>query len=273
MSDFFQEDEALGRSYDGRLMRRFLGYVRPYRPLVAGTFALLVVRVGAELAGPLILKKAIDGPLAQGDYPALALYAALFFAAAAGTGLFEFLYSWTTKYVGQKIILDLRMKLFTHLQRLSLSFFDRNPVGRLIVRITNDVENLNELFTSGLVAFFSDIFLLAGVIAMMFLLNVKLALVTLATAPVIFALTMVFRTKARDRYREMRRHIARLNSYLNESIQGMRTVQMFGRERACAGSASGSPGSRRARECRRAAERRPMFSRLPRRLRLQADHW
>ncbi|HLF93962.1 MAG TPA: ABC transporter ATP-binding protein [Planctomycetota bacterium] len=233
MSDFFQEDEALGRSYDGRLMRRFLGYVRPYRPLVAGTFALLVVRVGAELAGPLILKKAIDGPLAQGDYPALALYAALFFAAAAGTGLFEFLYSWTTKYVGQKIILDLRMKLFTHLQRLSLSFFDRNPVGRLIVRITNDVENLNELFTSGLLEFSGDLLMLGGVVVMMFVVNAKLALATMAVAPLVVVVAFLFRRVAREKYRAMRLKIARLNSYLNESVNGMRTIQIFGREEAC----------------------------------------
>jgi ATP-binding cassette subfamily B protein len=139
MSDTPQEDEALGRAYDGRLMRRFLEYVRPHSPLVLPTLAFMVLRVAAELAGPIILQGAIDGPLAQGNFVALAGYAAVFFAAAAAIGVFEFGYSWMTNLVGQKIIFDLRMRVFAHLQKLSVSFFDRNPVGRLIVRITNNV--------------------------------------------------------------------------------------------------------------------------------------
>lgn len=232
MTEYHPEDD-LGRDYDGRLMRRFLSYVRPYGGLVLLAFLLISIRIAFDLTGPLLLKKAVDGPLLSGDYPRLAFLTLLFAFTVLGTGLFEFLYSWTSNYVGQNLILDLRMRLFSHLQRLSVSFFDRNPVGRLIVRVTSDIENLNELFTSGLVEFAADLLMLGGVVAMMFYTNWKLALVTMAITPAILLATYFFRNVARVRYREMRTRIARLNSYLNESVNGMRTIQTFGREKAC----------------------------------------
>jgi ATP-binding cassette subfamily B protein len=226
------EEESLGRAYDGRLMRRFLGTVRPYAPLVAVTFLLLAGRVAADLAGPWLFMSAVDGPLARGDREGLLRYGLLFGAAILATGIFEFFYAYATNAVGQKILFDLRVELFAHLQRLSVSFFDRNPVGRLVVRATNDVETLNELFTSGLVEFAADLLLLGGVVAMMFLIHWKMALVTLTIAPVVLLLTFLFRNVARERYRDMRQKIARLNSTLNESVNGMRTIQTFGREAA-----------------------------------------
>lgn len=227
------EDDAPGRDFDRRLMRRFLRYVVPYLSLVLLAFLLMAARIAADLVGPILFQRAVDGPLAAGDYPGLVRYALLFAVSILATGLFEFLYSWTTNHVGQKVILDLRMELFNHLQRLSLSFFDRNPVGRLTVRITNDIENLNELFTSGLVEFACDLLMLAGVVVMMFVTNWKLAGVTLAVTPLVLIITAFFRNAARERYRDMRTKIARLNSYLNESVNGMRTIQTFGREKAC----------------------------------------
>ncbi|HVR87372.1 MAG TPA: ABC transporter transmembrane domain-containing protein, partial [Planctomycetota bacterium] len=152
MTDAF-EDDALGRDYDPRLMRRFMGYVRPYTGRVVLALVLMSARIACELAGPLIFWKAVDGPIATGDLPQLTRFSVAFLIAVLGTGLFEFLYSWTTSRAGQNIILDVRMELFEHLQKMSVSFFDKNPVGRLIVRITGDIENLNELFTSGLVEF------------------------------------------------------------------------------------------------------------------------
>jgi ATP-binding cassette subfamily B protein len=232
MTEHF-DDEALGRDYDPALMRRFLGYVRPYAGTVALAVLLMAARIACELTGPLIFWKAVDGPLAARDPGGLARYGVYFLLAVAGTGLFEFLYSWTTSRVGQDIILDLRMELFAHLQKLSVSFFDRNPVGRLVVRVTSDVENLNELFTSGLVEFAADLLMLFSVVGMMFYTNGKLALVTMGVTPLIFLAILLFRTVARKRYREMRVRIARLNSYLNESVSGMRTIQTFGREQAC----------------------------------------
>jgi ATP-binding cassette subfamily B protein len=232
MNDFHEED-ALGKAYDARLMRRFLGYVRPYAGLVALAALLMVLRVACDLAAPVLFQGAVDGPLAARDLDGLARYALLFALAVLGTGIFEFAYSWLTNVAGQRILLDLRLQLFGHLQRLSLSFFDRNPVGRLTVRVTNDVETLNELFTSGLVEFAADVLLLAGVVVMMFVTDWRLALVTMAVAPLVLAATLAFRSVARERYRAMRESIARLNSTLSEHVTGMRTIQTFGRERAC----------------------------------------
>jgi ATP-binding cassette subfamily B protein len=229
----YADDDFLAKDYDPRLMRRFLGYVRPYAPLVAVTFVFLAVRIAADLAGPLLFKRAVDGPLLQGDYAGLATYGALLGAAALATGLFEFLYSWVTNLVGQNVLFDLRMQLYAHLQKLSPAFFDRTSVGRLVVRVTHDVENLNELFTSGLVEFAADVLMLGGVVVMMFVVDTRLALVTLAVAPVVLAATLLFRRAARERYREMRRRIARLNGTLNENLGGMRTIQTFGRETTC----------------------------------------
>ncbi len=227
------EEEPLGKAYDGRLMRRFLGYVRPYAPLVALAFLLMAARVACDLAAPILFWKAVDGPLASGDLEGLSRLALLFAAVVLGIAAFEFLYSWLTNVVGQRILFDLRGQLFAHLQRLSLSFFDRNPVGRLSVRVTNDVETLNELFTSGLVEFAADLLLLAGVLVMMFVTDWRLALAVMAVAPLVLAATLAFRRTARERYREMRERIARLNSTLSEFVSGMRTIQAFGRERSC----------------------------------------
>jgi len=233
MTDYFAEDEAQGKAYDARLMRRFLRYVRPYAPAVLMTFVLVVARVFAEVMAPRIFQLAVDGPLARGDYGGLLHYGLLFGAAVLATGGLEFAYAWMTSLVGQGIIYDLRTEFFGHLQKLSVSFFDRNPVGRLTVRTTNDVENLNELFTSGLIEFAADLLMIAGVITMMFVIHWKLALVTMAVMPLVLLATFLFRNVARERYRAMRQKIARLNSYLNESVNGMRTIQTFGREATC----------------------------------------
>ncbi len=229
----WNEEDALSKNYDGRLMRRFLGYVRPYAPWVALTFLLLSGRIAADLAGPVLLQKAVDGPLAAKDLDGVARHALWFLGAVVAVALFEFAYAWVTNFVGQRVILDLRMDLFGKLQRLSISFFDRNPVGRLNVRITNDVENLNELFTSGLVEFAADLLMLAGVMTMMFVTDWKLALVTMAVTPLVLAMSLLFRKTARERYRDLRVKIARLNSALNENVTGMRTLQTFGREAGC----------------------------------------
>jgi ATP-binding cassette subfamily B protein len=234
MTDY-AEDEVLGKAYDARLMRRFLGYVRPHGGLVLLVAFFLAGKLAADLALPWIFQRAVDGPLAKGDADGLLRSALRFGACVLGLGVFEYLYSYTTNTVGQRIILDLRMDLFSHLQRLPVAFFDRNPVGRLVVRSTNDVENLNELFTSGLVEFAADLIMLVAVVVMMFLMSWKLTLVTMAVVPLVLAVTLLFRRVARDRYRDMRQKIARLNSYLNEAVNGMRTIQTFGREEACRG--------------------------------------
>ncbi|MBI4563196.1 MAG: ABC transporter ATP-binding protein [Planctomycetes bacterium] len=226
----WHEEEVLGKAYDARLMRRFLGYVRPHAPWVAVAFATLFARIAFDLATALILQKTIDGPILRNQPDQLPFWCALFAAAVLGMAVFEYAELYVTNLVGQRTIFDIRMKVFAHLQRLPLSFYDRNPVGRLMIRVTNDVENLNELFTSGLVAFLSDVFLILGTLGLMFALSWKLALVTLAPAPLTAAAVLLFRLVARAQYRDLRVKIARLNAYLNESVTGMRTIQMFTRE-------------------------------------------
>jgi ATP-binding cassette subfamily B protein len=224
------EEEIQGRGYDARLMRRFLGFVRPHLPLVAVSLALVFLRIACDLATAPILKATVDGPIVQGRFDELLHWCALFAAAVVGMAIFEYAELYVTNLVGQRLIFDIRMRVFSHLQRLPLSFYDRNPVGRLMIRVTNDVENLNELFTSGLVAFLADVFLIAGVLAMMFALSWKLALITLAPAPLTVGAVLIFRVVARAQYRDLRIRIARLNAFLNESVNGMRTIQMFTRE-------------------------------------------
>jgi ATP-binding cassette subfamily B protein len=226
----WNEEDALGKGYDGRLLRRFLGCVRPHAGWVALTGVLLLARIAADLSAPVLLQRCIDGPMAARDLEGIRSHALLFLAAVVAAGLLEYAYSGATNRVGQRIILELRLRLFAHLQRLSVSFFDKNPVGRLNVRITNDVENLNELFTSGLVEFAADLLMIAGVVAMMFVTSWKLALVTMAVTPLVLGITLLFRKTARERYRAMRLTIAKLNSTLNENINGMRTIQTFGRQ-------------------------------------------
>ncbi len=230
----YHEEEALGRSYDSTIMRRFLGYLRPHRSLVAFSFALIFARIAMDLLGPLILRGAVDGPVQQRDVSGLGGYVLLFVGSIAGMALFEVVELTVTNLAGQRIIRDLRMQVFSHLQRVPTAFYDRSPVGRLVVRVTNDVENLNELFTSGLVAFLSDIFLIAGTLSMMFYLSWKLTLVTLACSPLILLSVLAFRALAREAYRDMRVKIARLNAFLNENVSGMRTIQMFSREETAA---------------------------------------
>lgn len=232
MSEYF-EDEVLGKAYDGRLMRRFLGYVRPHRRMVAAVLAIILAGVGVQVVTPLILRDAIDGPVARGDWDGLLRYAALFLGAILAFSLLELLHIAAASAAGQRIIYDLRLQLFSHLQRLPVSFFDRNPVGRLVVRVTNDVENLNELFTSGLVEVFANVLILAGLLAMMFILSWRLTLVTLGVAPLILGAVVVFRKYARERYREMRRKLAKMSAYLSECIQGMRVIKMFNRQAYC----------------------------------------
>lgn len=225
------EDEVLGKAYDAKLMRRFFRYLKPYTGLVILSLVFILLNTVAILAGPLILKEAIDGPVENRDMSGLLHYGLIFIVSIVLVAVFECVQVYLTNLTGQKIIYDLRMQLFSHIQRLPTQFFDRNPVGRLVVRTTNDIENLNELFTSGLIAFFSDVLILLGVLVTMFIINWKLALAGLAVAPLIALGVVIFRKFAREKYREMRRKLARMNAYLSECVQGMRVIKSFNRSK------------------------------------------
>src|ERR1051326_6589452 len=226
-----QDEEILGKAYDSRLMRRLITYLRPYKKYVVIAFVLIIFDSALETAFPLLTKIAIDNYIARSNMPGLALVAlayAIFLLAKFGC---EFLQSYTLSMTGQKIMYDMRMQVFRHLHTLSASFFDKNPVGRLITRVITDVDVLNELFSAGIVSIFGDIFTLLGIMIAMLILDWQLGLVTLSVVPVIGLVTAIFRRKARDSYRRVRIAIAKINAYLQEHVTGMAVVQLYNRER------------------------------------------
>ncbi|MBI5869059.1 MAG: ABC transporter ATP-binding protein [candidate division Zixibacteria bacterium] len=232
MSEPFFEDEALGKAYDHRLMRRLLGYLRPYRWSAGAAVFLLLLLAILQVAGPWVMAKAIDGPVQSHDIPGLLKWILIYAAVLAGTFAVQYVQTIMTQWIGQRAMLDLRAQVFNHVLTMDMRFFDRNPVGRLLTRITSDVNALNELFASGVVTIFGDVFTLLGIIGAMLYLNVKLALVTFAVLPLLVAATLIFKKKVRFSYREVRRLVARMNSFWQEHLTGMSIVQGFNREAA-----------------------------------------
>lgn len=226
------DDEILGKAFDARLARRLLAYVWPYGAIVVAALALLIVDGLLQLVQPLLTRNVIDVAIPAGDGAALRrdalLFVAMLFAQFAG----EYAQVFLTTLLGQRVMHDLRRQIFGHLQRLPVPFFDRNPVGRLVTRVTSDVEALNELFTSGVVAGFGDLFTLVAISVLMVSIDWRLTLAAFAVVPLIFLASMVFRIKVRDSYRDIRTRIARINAFLQERLTGMRIVQLFGREQS-----------------------------------------
>ncbi|WP_411279417.1 ABC transporter ATP-binding protein [Gemmatimonas sp.] len=224
------DGDALGKAYDARLMRRLLAYVRPYRALVVVALACIVVQSGMQLAGPLLTRWVIDRALPARDTGLVVqvalMYAALLvaqFGAAFGETLF-------TSLLGQRVMRDLRRELFERLQRLPVAYFDRNPVGRLVTRVTSDVEALNELFTSGVVAGVGDLFTLLAIGVVMLSVDWQLAMAAFVVIPLVLIASRLFQNSVRTAYRDIRTRLARLNAFIGERIGGMRIVQLFGRE-------------------------------------------
>ncbi|MDB4950313.1 MAG: transporter transrane region [Gemmatimonadetes bacterium] len=236
MSDAFapspHEDEDDARRYDRHLMRRLLGYLRPYRLSVAAAILLLFAGSSMELVGPWLTKVALDRAIPRHDLGLLGTLVAWYAASLVGAFAFEYLQTLLTTWLGQRVMFDLRVQLFAHLQRLSLRFFDRNPVGRLMTRVTNDVEALNEMFSSGVVTGFGDLFTVLFIMAAMVRLDWRLALATFAVLPLVAVATFLFRALIRKAYGDIRVRLARINAYLQEHVSGVRVVQLFGRERA-----------------------------------------
>jgi ATP-binding cassette subfamily B protein len=226
----FHDDEVLGKAYDARLMRRLLAYLRPYWRQVAVALVAIVAGAAAQLAQPYLIKTAIDRHIATGRLAGLDRLAVLYLLILAGAFAAEYVQTWTMQLTGQRIMFDLRMAIYGHLQRLDVKYYDRNPVGRLMTRVTSDVDVLNDLFTSGVVTVFGDVFLLVGIMIMMLWMNWRLALVAFSVLPLIVLVTQWFRKNVRDSYRVVRGWIARINAFLQENITGMSTVQLFRRE-------------------------------------------
>ncbi len=225
-----QSDEILGKAYDSKLMKRLLGYVKPYKKYVFLAIILNIVVAGLGPVRPYLIKIAIDDSIANKDYHGLLVISLLLIASLLFQAVIQYLLTYFTQLMGQKIIYDLRVKVFSHIQKLALKFFDKTPVGRIVTRVTNDIESLNELFSSGIVMIFSDIFIILWIFIFMFLLAWDLSLVTLSVLPILFYGTFLFRRKVRDSYRNVRFHLARLNTYMQEHITGMNIVQIFNKE-------------------------------------------
>lgn len=212
-------------------MKRLLKYLRPYKwHVVIGIFLSILVSA-FEAVRPLFTKYAVDVNIAQGDKQGLLITALALIGLLIVRGLIQYASAYLTQRIGQRTIYDLRMEVFTHLQRLGLKFFDKNPIGRLITRVTNDVEVLNEMFSSGVVMVFSDVFTIIGILYFMFSMNWELALVSLSVLPLLFYGTFLFRKKAREAYREVRIQLARINAFMQEHITGMTVDQLFNREK------------------------------------------
>ena len=224
------DDEVLGKAYDARLMRRLLGYMRPYRARIGVAFFAILGLSLLQLAPPYLTKVAIDTHIAAGEIDGLTPLALLLLAVLVLSYVLEAVQTWALQVTGQRIIFDLRMQIHAHLQRLDVAFFDRNPVGRLMTRVTTDVDALNELFASGVVSVFRDVFMLAGIAVVLLVMDWRLAVVALSVLPLIAAVTQWFRRHARQSYREVRGWIARINAFLQENVTGMATVQLFRRE-------------------------------------------
>ena len=230
-NDYHSEDEVLGKAYDSRLMKRLLGYVKPYKNYVIFAILLNVIVAGLGPVRPLLTKIAIDDYIAKSDFHGLMVIGLLMFGSLFVQAVIQYFLTYYTQYLGQKTLYDLRTQIFNHIQKLALKFFDKTPIGRIVTRATNDVEALGELFSSGIVMVFSDVFIILWILVFMFAMDVPLSLVTLSVLPVLIYATFLFRKKVRERYRDVRLHLARLNSYMQEHVTGMSVVQIFSKEK------------------------------------------
>jgi ATP-binding cassette, subfamily B, multidrug efflux pump len=256
------EEEILGKAYDSRLMKRLLTYLRPYRLQVVISLVAITLRAGLDVLGPVLTAVAIDKYLAYGTLASkfalpltktnplhfvrqyldpwlspeplvgIAQLSALYMGLVIVGFFLEYAQTYFMQWTGQKVMFDLRSQIFRHLQHMHIAFFDKNPVGRLVTRATTDVDALNDMFTSGVVAIFEDIEVLIAIAVVLMMMNVRLGLITLSVLPLIFWATMIFRKYARDSYRRIRTAIARINSYLQEHVSGMVVLQLFNREKA-----------------------------------------
>lgn len=226
----FEEDEILGKAYDSRLMRRLSVFVRPYWRRLALAIVLLLGAALMELAPPYLVRQAIDGPIATHDVNGIMPLFLLYVGALLAVFVCRYGQTFIMQSIGQQVMVDIRMRIFSHIQRMSLSFFDRNPVGRLITRLTNDVDALNEFLTQGMVALLGDSARLVFIVIAMLLLNWHLALISFMVLPIVGVATVFFQRVMRSAFRTVRQRLARINAYLNEQITGILVTQLFNRE-------------------------------------------
>jgi len=224
------DDEVIGKAYDSRLMRRLLVYLRPYWRSVLAGLVVIVLTSLLQLVQPWLTKLAIDRYIAQGDLAGVGRVALIFLGVLTGVFALEFAQTWISQTIGQRIMFEMRMAIYGHLQKVDVAYYDRHAVGRLMTRVTSDVDALNDLFSSGVVSVFGDAFMLTGIIGVVLWMDWRLALVTFSVLPLIVWITQWFRRHVRETYREVRGWVARINAFLQENLTGMATVQLFRRE-------------------------------------------
>ena len=227
----FYEEEVLGKTYDIQLMKRLLSYLNPYKGWILAALLTITITSLVQISGPYLTKVAIDRFITTNDPSGLDNIAILYVTIIIAGLFFGYLQTYIMHLTGQKIMIDLRLHMLRHLQKLPLSFYDKNPVGRLMTRVTTDVDALNELFTTGVVTLLGDLLILLGIVLIMFSINVQLALVTLSVIPILFVITIIFKIKARGSYRRVRTAIAQISSFMQEQITGMYIVQVFNHEK------------------------------------------
>ncbi len=231
MADQQKDDDILGKAYDSQLMRRLLTYIKPYKKYIILAIILNIVVSALGPLRPYLSKIAFDDKIQNKDFNGLLVVCAVLLGSLMLQALIQYFLTYYTELTGQKIVYDLRIQLFSHVQKLALKYFDKTPVGRTVTRVTNDVDSLNDMFSSGIVSIFSDIFSIVWIFIFMFAMSWDLSLVTLAVLPALFYATFLFRKKVRENYRDVRKHLARLNSYMQERITGMNVVQIFAKEK------------------------------------------
>ena len=231
LHEYTKEEDDLDKIYDRVLMKRLYDYVKPYRLQVAAIFFLNLGSTCSQLAGPLLMQNGVDNYIKLGTLDGLSTIAFFMIAAMVGDFVFSYFEEYRLQMLGQRVMFDMRMALFSHLQKLDVGFFDRNPVGRLMTRVMGDVQVLNELFASGIITVFTNLIKIIGIMVIMLCMNWRLALATFIVFPIIFGATTIYQIYSRRAFRNQRKHLARINAFLQENIVGMTTVQLFAQER------------------------------------------
>ncbi len=230
MTALHEEDDDLQSGYEGRVMRRLLDYLRPYKLVLALVFISVTIASLMQVAGPLIVRRAIDSQLQEGTTANLATLVLVYLGTLIGIFVLQFLQTLTITYVGQRVMMDMRLELFTHVERMSIAFFDRNPIGRLVTRLTNDVATIEEVLSRGIVEMLYNTLLLIAIVGTLFVLDWRLAIAMMIFVPALVYFVRKFAVALRETFRMQRAWLARLNAFLNENITGMAVVQLFNRQ-------------------------------------------
>ncbi len=230
MTESFYEKDLTEKQIDRKIILKLLRYLKPYRLLLLLTILLLLLTAGLQIAGPFLIKIAIDNYIMPGELKGLLYIVALYGLVIVFEFAIRYFQGYYTEYMGQKIMYDMRMDIFSHINKMPMSFFDKNPVGRIMTRVTTDVQTLNEMLSSGIVTIFGDIFMIAGIMIIMLSLNLKLSLITFSVLILLAIATFVFRSKVRVTFRIIRARISNINSFLQEAISGINTTKLFNRQ-------------------------------------------